>query len=40
MVAILSAHGVPANAREKELLAPFADAVRADIMAGQWARRR
>jgi peptide/nickel transport system substrate-binding protein len=33
----LSAHGVPANSREKELLAPFADAVRADIMAGQWA---
>lgn len=33
----LSAHGVPANAREKELLAPFPDAVRADIMAGAWA---
>jgi len=33
----LSAHGVPANAREQELLAPFPGAVRADIMAGQWA---
>jgi peptide/nickel transport system substrate-binding protein len=33
----LSAHGVAANAREKELLAPFPDAVRPDIMAGQWA---
>ena len=32
----LSAHGVPANAREKELLAPFPGAVRDDIMAGQW----
>jgi peptide/nickel transport system substrate-binding protein len=33
----LSAHGVPANARERELLAPFAGAVRADIMEGAWA---
>jgi peptide/nickel transport system substrate-binding protein len=33
----LSAHGVPANARERELLAPFAGAVRADIMDGSWA---
>ena len=33
----LSAHGVPANARERELLAPFLGAVRADIMAGTWA---
>jgi peptide/nickel transport system substrate-binding protein len=32
----LSAHGVPANARERELLAPFADAVRGDIMDGRW----
>jgi peptide/nickel transport system substrate-binding protein len=32
----LSAHGVPANAREKELLAPFPGVVRADIMAGTW----
>jgi peptide/nickel transport system substrate-binding protein len=32
----LSAHGVPANTREKELLAPFPDAVRADIMNGTW----
>jgi peptide/nickel transport system substrate-binding protein len=32
----LSAHGVPANAREKELLAPFPNAVRPDIMAGTW----
>jgi len=32
----LSAHGVPANARERELLAPFPDAVRADILAGKW----
>jgi peptide/nickel transport system substrate-binding protein len=32
----LSAHGVPANTREKELLAPFPGAVRADIMSGQW----
>ena len=31
-----SAHGVPANARERELLAPFPDAVRADIMDGTW----
>jgi len=33
---ILSAHGVPANARERELLAPFPGAVRADIMDGTW----
>ena len=32
----LSAHGVPANAREKELLAPYPEAVRADIMDGTW----
>ena len=32
----LSAHGVPANARERELLAPFPGAVRADIMDGKW----
>jgi peptide/nickel transport system substrate-binding protein len=32
----LSAHGVPANARERELLAPFPDAVRADVMDGTW----
>lgn len=32
----LSAHGVAANAREKELLAPFPGVVRADIMAGTW----
>ena len=33
----LSAHGVPANARERELLKAFPGAVRADIMAGTWA---
>lgn len=33
----LSAHGVPANARERELLAPFPGSVRPDIMAGRWA---
>jgi peptide/nickel transport system substrate-binding protein len=33
----LSAHGVAANARERELLAPFGPQVRADIMDGQWA---
>jgi peptide/nickel transport system substrate-binding protein len=33
----LSAHGVPANARERELLKPFPGAVRADIMQGRWA---
>jgi peptide/nickel transport system substrate-binding protein len=32
----LSAHGVPANARERELLAPFPNAVRADILEGKW----
>jgi peptide/nickel transport system substrate-binding protein len=33
----LSAHGVPANAREHELLKPFPGVVRADIMEGTWA---
>ncbi|HMJ43427.1 MAG TPA: extracellular solute-binding protein [Pseudolabrys sp.] len=33
----LSAHGVPANAREHELLKPFPGSVRADIMEGKWA---
>jgi peptide/nickel transport system substrate-binding protein len=33
----LSAHNTPANAREKDLLAPFAGAVRDDIMQGKWA---
>jgi peptide/nickel transport system substrate-binding protein len=33
----LSAHGVPANAHEQELLKPFPDVVRADIMLGAWA---
>jgi peptide/nickel transport system substrate-binding protein len=32
----LSAHKRPATARERELLEPFPDAVRADIMEGQW----
>src|SRR6476659_3621500 len=32
----LSAHGVPANARERELLTPFPGVVRADIMDGAW----
>ena len=32
----LSAHGRPADAREKTLLAPFADAVRADVLDGSW----
>ncbi|MGA7388834.1 MAG: extracellular solute-binding protein [Pseudolabrys sp.] len=32
----LSAHGVAANARERELLTPFPDAVRSDIMDGTW----
>ena len=32
----LSAHGRPADARERALLAPFADAVRADVMNGTW----
>src|SRR5215813_13505612 len=32
----LSAHGVPANARERDLLAPFSGVVRADIMDGTW----
>ncbi|MGH6727169.1 MAG: extracellular solute-binding protein, partial [Pseudolabrys sp.] len=33
----LSAHGVPANARERELLKPFPGVVRPDIMDGHWA---
>ena len=33
----LLAHGVAANARELELLKPYPGAVRADILAGQWA---
>ncbi|MDO8877011.1 MAG: extracellular solute-binding protein [Pseudolabrys sp.] len=33
----LSAHGEPASAREKELLAPFPGVVRDDIMQGKWA---
>jgi peptide/nickel transport system substrate-binding protein len=32
----LSAHGVPASPRERQLLAPFPDAVRPDIMEGKW----
>jgi peptide/nickel transport system substrate-binding protein len=32
----LSAHGVPADALERELLKPFPDAVRGDIMQGTW----
>jgi len=32
----LSAHGVAADAKERELLGPFPDAVRADIMDGTW----
>jgi peptide/nickel transport system substrate-binding protein len=32
----LSAHGVSANARERELLAPFPNVVRADILEGKW----
>jgi peptide/nickel transport system substrate-binding protein len=32
----LSAHGRPADARERALLAPFKDAVRADVMNGTW----
>jgi peptide/nickel transport system substrate-binding protein len=32
----LSSHGRPANARERDLLAPFPDAVRADILDGIW----
>src|SRR6185312_15990823 len=32
----LSAHRRPASARERELLAPFPDAVRADVMEGRW----
>ena len=33
----LSAHGNPANARERELLAPFPGVVRDDVMQGKWA---
>ncbi len=32
----LSAHGRPAGPRERELLKPFPDAVRSDIMDGRW----
>lgn len=32
----LSAHGVPANARERGMLTPFPNAVRADMMDGTW----
>jgi peptide/nickel transport system substrate-binding protein len=32
----LSSHGHPADARERVLLAPFKNAVRADILAGAW----
>ena len=32
----LSAHAVAATARERQLLAPFPDAVRPDVMAGTW----
>jgi peptide/nickel transport system substrate-binding protein len=32
----LSSHGIPANARERELLAPFPGAVTPDIMDGKW----
>jgi peptide/nickel transport system substrate-binding protein len=32
----LSAHGAPANARERELLAPFPGSVRQDILDGSW----
>ncbi len=32
----LSAHGRPADARERALLAPFPGAIRADIMSGNW----
>ncbi|MGH6923245.1 MAG: extracellular solute-binding protein [Propylenella sp.] len=34
---VLSALGVPASPRERELLAPFPDAVRADVMDGTYA---
>ena len=32
----LSSHGRPADQRERALLAPFADAVRADVLDGAW----
>ncbi|OCW56811.1 extracellular solute-binding protein [Hoeflea olei] len=32
----LSSHGVPADAREREILAPFPDAVSPEIMEGTW----
>ena len=33
---VLSSHGRPADQREKALLEPFADAVRADVLDGTW----
>jgi peptide/nickel transport system substrate-binding protein len=33
---VLSSHGRPADQREKALLAPFVDAVRADVLDGTW----
>ena len=33
----LAAHGRPADARERTLLAPYPDGVRADVLAGTWA---
>jgi peptide/nickel transport system substrate-binding protein len=33
---VLSSHGRPADQREKALLEPFADAVRADVLDGAW----
>lgn len=35
----LSSSGIPASAGEKALLAPFPDAVRADILNGEWKPR-
>ena len=32
----LSSHGRPADARERDLLAPFGDAVRPDVLNGEW----
>jgi peptide/nickel transport system substrate-binding protein len=32
----LSSHGVPASARERELLAPFSGSVRSDFLEGKW----
>lgn len=34
----LSSHGTPASERERALLAPFADAVRADVMTGSFSQ--